>query len=77
MALSFLPLPLSSFPLLWRLGLPPVNPFAAAAGDGVTGLRPTRGVRERIVPPGVWTCELAGARSPGPWRSASAFSLGR
>ena len=53
MALSFLPLPLSSFPLLWRLGLPPVNPLAAAAG--VTGLRPTRGVRERIVPPGVWT----------------------
>lgn len=30
---------LSPVPLLWRLGLSPVNPLAAAAGDSVTGLR--------------------------------------
>lgn len=32
-------LSLPSFPLLWRLGLSPVNPLAAAAGDRVAGLR--------------------------------------
>lgn len=69
-----LSLSLSSFPLLWRLGFSPVNPLAAAAGARVAGLRPTRGV-ESGFSCRRWAGEVASARSPGPARSASAFSF--
>lgn len=58
---------LPSFPLLWRLGLSPVNPLAAAAGDSVTGLRRTRGVEWIFLQAvDLKTSERArGARGPG------------
>lgn len=55
----------SSFPLLWRLGLSPVNPLAAAAGDSVTGLRRARGA-ESGFSSRRWTGKLASERAePG------------